>query len=324
MKIIDHRSLPADKADSAFGKIAVPGELHEVLFEEGQGHSVYALLDAADITNLPELISQSGLEAKCLFVDDKDTGLKDVAPWLVKLRSDDAFAVSMFQTGEEPWLLGNYPTPVLMSSHADLETLFQHFRRLVMVETHEAKRAFLRFWNNETIDSLVAPLDAPTGFVSAFFDPDGVDLHMWYRTDEATWANVHLEPHTYDPNDRKLSRTDHDNLVAPLVRRYSTALRGELEDRLGKQGRDFEPKRTKEISHRLARFVYAAAGQPGAPMKSAAKLAAIFFLVGPEAETAILRGPVMQNRDIPLTERFDTVANSFMTAAKRINGQEVV
>lgn len=326
MTLFEEHVANAEAFETSKGEVTLPRALHAAFFAENGAYRdrTYALLDAAEIVNLPELIAQSGLEAKSLFLDTDDDTLSAVAPWFVKLEPDNAFSASVFQSGPQPWRVGNFTSPVLFHSSRGFEELYNHFRRFVMVETFQDTRAYLRFWNSEILHSLVAPLEIPTDLVSAFFDPAGVDLRAWYRSDETVWMSTRLNDHDYDKRSRILSTVDHQNLIAPLVERYSRGLQSELEKRLAKQGREFQPDRTSEISMRLARFVYAAAGQPGAPIKSAAQLAAIFFLVGPEAETAILRGPVMQNRDIPLVQRFDMVANSFMTAVKRINGQEVL
>ncbi len=43
-------------------------------------HYTYALLDAAKVTNLPELLAGSKLEHRCLFQREAFDGLKNVAP----------------------------------------------------------------------------------------------------------------------------------------------------------------------------------------------------------------------------------------------------
>src|SRR5690606_8622183 len=42
----------------------------------------YAILDAAKVVNLPELLGSSGLEHQCLFKGKSYDELKNVAPWI--------------------------------------------------------------------------------------------------------------------------------------------------------------------------------------------------------------------------------------------------
>ena len=95
---------PLDTQIGVFPKKIVSDALHDALFGQQEPTAAeieaaggdpaavppmqtYAILDAAKLTNLPELLERSGLEHRCLFKDDAYDELKNVAPWIVRLGS---------------------------------------------------------------------------------------------------------------------------------------------------------------------------------------------------------------------------------------------
>ncbi len=63
----------------------------------------YAILDAAKITNLPELLEASPLEHRCLFKGSAYDALKDAAPWVVRLENGNSFTRNLFTRSSAPW-----------------------------------------------------------------------------------------------------------------------------------------------------------------------------------------------------------------------------
>lgn len=113
---------PLDSQIGAFPKKTVPDALHDALFgpleltaaeiEAAGGDAAavpsmqtYAVLDAAKVTNLPELLERSGLEHRCLFKGAAYDELKNVAPWIVRLEENSAFARNLFTQSEANWHL---------------------------------------------------------------------------------------------------------------------------------------------------------------------------------------------------------------------------
>ena len=85
----------------------VPDALYEPLFGQPSDTPLhtYAILDAAKVPNLPELLEVSGLEHRCLFKCDAYDELKDVAPWIVQLEDGNAFTRNLFTRSDAPWHL---------------------------------------------------------------------------------------------------------------------------------------------------------------------------------------------------------------------------
>lgn len=126
----------------------VPDALYEPLF--GQPTDValhtYAILDAAKVPNLPELLEVSGLAHRCLFKGDAYDELKDVAPWIVQLEDENAFSRNLFTRSDAPWHLWDNEPGIYLRSSASLADLCAHFRRFTKVQQADGRWRYFRFW----------------------------------------------------------------------------------------------------------------------------------------------------------------------------------
>jgi hypothetical protein len=107
----------------------------------------YALLDAAKIPNLVEMLFTSGLEHRCLFKGAAFEELKDVAPWIVRLEDDHRFTRQLFTKGQVPWNLWDKEPGVYLRSNASLDELWAHFRKFTRVQDEDGKWFVAKFWN---------------------------------------------------------------------------------------------------------------------------------------------------------------------------------
>lgn len=102
----ERRNAPADIARLLFADPKpLLGPAAESLVGDAGDWAAYALLDAAMVPNLPELLETSGLEHQCLFVGDLKDELGAVAPWVVRLDPEAALTRHLFTRGEAGWYM---------------------------------------------------------------------------------------------------------------------------------------------------------------------------------------------------------------------------
>ena len=126
----------------------VPDALYEPLFGQPSGAPLhtYAILDAAKVQNLPELLEVSGLKHRCLFKGDAYDELKDVAPWIVQLEDGNAFTRNLFTRSDAPWHLWDAEPGIYIRSGGTLDDMWTHFRKFTKVQDESGKWFYFRFW----------------------------------------------------------------------------------------------------------------------------------------------------------------------------------
>ncbi|EPX81843.1 DUF4123 domain-containing protein [Litoreibacter arenae] len=107
---------------------------------------VYAILDAAQISGLPELLETSGLEYRCLFKGEAYEELRDVAPWIVQLKEGSNFVRNLFTRSKAPWHLWDAGAGVFVQSRSDLNDVWAHFRKFTKVQDEEGRWYYQRYW----------------------------------------------------------------------------------------------------------------------------------------------------------------------------------
>lgn len=134
----------------------VPDALREPLF--GQLSDVplhtYAILDAAKVPNLPELLEASGLVHKCLFKGGAYDELKNVAPWIVQLEEDNAFIRNLFTRSDAPWHLWDAEPGIYLRSHGTLDEMWKHFRKFTKIQDEKGNWLYFRFWEPRALAAL--------------------------------------------------------------------------------------------------------------------------------------------------------------------------
>ncbi len=161
---------PLDAQLGVFPKKTVPDVLYDALFGqpepteaeiEAAGGDLsavppmqtYAILEAARVMNLPELLGNSGLEHRCLFKGDAYDELKDVAPWIVRLEEGSSFTRNLFSRSDAYWHLWDSEPGIYIRSRGTLDELWRHFRKFTKIQDESGKWYFLRFWDAEFFSS---------------------------------------------------------------------------------------------------------------------------------------------------------------------------
>lgn len=108
--------------------------------------STYALLDAAKVPNLREMIESSGLENRCIFSGHTFDELADVAPWLVRLEPGHLFVRRLFEKGDAPWELWNRDAGIFLRSSLSIDDLRRHLKKFTKASDGSGQNYFVRFW----------------------------------------------------------------------------------------------------------------------------------------------------------------------------------
>lgn len=106
----------------------------------------YAVLDAARIPALPELLEASELEHRCLFKGEAYADYKDVAPWLVRLEPQSKFTRNLFTRTEADLHVWDAEPGIFIRSHAPLKDLWRHLRKFTKLQDEAGKWFYFRFW----------------------------------------------------------------------------------------------------------------------------------------------------------------------------------
>ena len=119
----------------------------------------YAILDAALIPNLPEMLEASGLPHRCLFRIDEAPELAATAPWLVALQGEGRLLRGLFTRGKAPQHLWDRHAAIFLTSHAGLSDLWQMLRRFTRVRDERGRWYYWRFWDARALYSFLAAPD---------------------------------------------------------------------------------------------------------------------------------------------------------------------
>ncbi|WP_394196061.1 DUF4123 domain-containing protein [Litoreibacter albidus] len=106
----------------------------------------YAILDAAKLAGLGELLAASGLEHRCLFKGDAYDELKDVAPWIVRLEKCNGITRNLFTRSSAGSHLWDKESGIYLRSRGTLDEMWGHFRKFTKVKDEDGRWFYFRFW----------------------------------------------------------------------------------------------------------------------------------------------------------------------------------
>lgn len=152
--VADPKTVP----DILYGPLFGQPEPTESELEQARGDSgqvpplhTYAILDAAKVLGLPELLAASGLEHRCLFKGDAFEELKDVAPWIVRIEEGNSLVRNLFTRSDALWHLWDNEPGIYLRSRGTLDEMWGHFRKFTKVQDEQGKWYYLRLHDPKTM-----------------------------------------------------------------------------------------------------------------------------------------------------------------------------
>lgn len=119
----------------------------------------YAILDAAKVTNLPEMLEDSELEYRCLFKGKAYDDLKNAAPWLVRLEDGKTLTRNLLTRSDAHWHLWDDEPGIYIRSRGTLDELWRHLRRFTRLQDEAGQWLYFRFWDPKTIRTFLEKAD---------------------------------------------------------------------------------------------------------------------------------------------------------------------
>ncbi|MDO5643801.1 MAG: DUF4123 domain-containing protein, partial [Paracoccus sp. (in: a-proteobacteria)] len=188
---------PLDAQLGVFPKRTVPDALYDALFGQpdpspaeveaagGNASAVpfmqtFAILDAAKIMDLPELLEDSGLAHRCLFKGDAFDELKDVAPWIVRLEKGNNFTRNLFTRSDACWHLWDSQPGIYVRSRATLDDIWRHFRKFTRIRDTSGGWLYFRFWESPVSTTFLSMGNSPEAMplVSQMFSATGQKIEI--------------------------------------------------------------------------------------------------------------------------------------------------
>ena len=175
-------TVPPQLRDAIFGQPAPDAaDLNRVGGDPGRVPPLasFAVLEAAKITNLPQMLANSGLEYRCLFKGDALDKLGDAAPWIVRLEDDNRFTRNLFTEGPAPWQIWTGGAGMVLRARASLDQMWRHLRRFTRVQDETGDWFYFRFWE---------PRYAAVYFATLADHPDR--LRVWFEGDFGSLESI--------------------------------------------------------------------------------------------------------------------------------------
>ena len=199
----------------------------------------YAILDAAKVANLAEMLETSGLEHRCLFKGDAFEGMKDAAPWIVRLEDGNRFTRNLFTRSDAPWHLWDVEAGIYLQSSYDLATLWAHFRKFVKLKDRNERWQYFRFWEPLVLQAYLSVANQRSqGLCPLMYGAEGLIVESYICCPVPGDVSVHKAiPHkelAAQALSPKLTRLDERAIAAAMQRRrqleISLALRKSFAD----------------------------------------------------------------------------------------------
>ncbi len=136
---------------------SVPEALTEAVFGGPEGTWTFALLDAAKVPDLPEMLAGTDLEYRCLYLGEAAEDYGATAPWLVRLTPEAALTRALFTEDAEapvPWHLWAKAPGVLLRCAAPFDAVLAHLRKFTRLQRPDGAWLYFRFWERQVLPAL--------------------------------------------------------------------------------------------------------------------------------------------------------------------------
>jgi hypothetical protein len=164
---------------------------------EGEGTSLFALMDAAREPRVLKAIAESGLDHECLLSGDLDPAIRAAAPYIVRMAHGSL--------GCERLILESWGRQwgMFVSARVGLRTVHHHLRTFLRVQTEEHRKLLFRYYDPRVLRVFLPTCD--TGQLWQIFGPiqrfdteapDSGQL-LRFRIDPGSGSSLALRSWTY-------------------------------------------------------------------------------------------------------------------------------
>ena len=206
---------PLDAQLGVRAPVSVPEGLDDPLFGpdalgcEGQHLNTYAVLDAAKLSLLPDMIEAAGTPHACLFQGEAAETLRESAPWLVALSRDDRLTRALMTDCAGPIGLWAHDLGLIIRCAASFEAMCKHLRRFVRLRDAAADAwYYFRFWERHV----------PLGLASAeAAEPQALAQALIAPIDGAAQSWIMIDPFENQGHVLALQDTPADRIGVPAL-----------------------------------------------------------------------------------------------------------
>jgi hypothetical protein len=136
-------------------------------------HSLFVMLDAAQIPDLPALLSAAGVPFRSLFEGESARNLEDVAPYLVGLSGAPGLLQRLV---EEGW---GRAWAAFFACDLPFDDVRRHLRKFLLVNTDDGRQVYFRYYDPRVLRAFL-PTCSPEQ-LKQFFGP----IHtFWMEADD--------------------------------------------------------------------------------------------------------------------------------------------
>lgn len=162
-----------------------PIELSRFVFGDAVGDvELYAVMDAAKILFLEDILEASGLAYRSLFLEGE---LNEVAPYLVQLERDHRLTSRLFTLDlaqPDPRDFLDKEGVIIISSPLGLEELSSKLRRYTMLPEENGVRRYFRFSETSMLDAAlnaagIAAVDFFQDISAIYWSESSLDPPLW-------------------------------------------------------------------------------------------------------------------------------------------------
>lgn len=184
----------------------VPDALRAPLFGPHDApQSTYAILDAAKLSLVPDILEASGAQHACLFQGTAANQFGDQAPWLVSLDPEGRLTRALMTKGTGPTALWSQDLAVFVRCAAPFDKVRGHLRRFVRIKQAQDDAWFyFRFWERHVAFGLAAAADPePQALAQALLAPIDGAPQSWVAIDAKRGHAMSLALRNPVDSDRK-------------------------------------------------------------------------------------------------------------------------
>lgn len=179
------KTVPDTLREPLFGRIGPkdPGIARYDAANAAPPLDSYAILDAAKVQNLPDILTASGLSYRCLFKGRAESELAEVAPYLVRLSEENDLVRRLLTRSDKRADLWDIAPGIYLRSRGTLDEIWRHLRKFTRLQDEQGNWFYFRFWE---------PHAAQHYFEVLSVEPQR--YARWFRLPENGWIDAFLIP----------------------------------------------------------------------------------------------------------------------------------